>query len=169
MTKKDDEKTDGASLLPADPSASPASTEALPNVDALLAFARWALDGYITDENHIGDLDGYDLEQKALELGLLRQCGEGYAAATWLEVGSGTEPASAERTAEWARAQREDRTNESGFALLSREDREQALNQQTAYVLTLELYERTGTSADRDQAEVYHGKARRFLKLEAGQ
>jgi hypothetical protein len=54
-------------------------------IAALHAFARWALDGYITDPNNIGDLDGYDLEQKALELGLLRDCGEGYAAATWLE------------------------------------------------------------------------------------
>lgn len=57
-----------------------------PNVDSLLAFTRWALDGYITDENHIGDLDGYNLEQKALALGLLRDCGGGYAPAIWLKI-----------------------------------------------------------------------------------
>jgi len=66
-------------------SPSPGAVET-PNVDSLLAFARWALDGYITDEDHIGDLDGHDLEQKALELGLLRDCGGGYAPATWLEA-----------------------------------------------------------------------------------
>lgn len=54
--------------------------------EQLQAFALWALDGYVTDSERIGDIDGYALEQKALELGLLVECGDGYQVAPQLEV-----------------------------------------------------------------------------------
>lgn len=82
-------KDQGAELAAGGNDTTVVPTPQLSHVDALVAFARWALDGYITDEDHIGDLDGYELEQKALELGLLCECGGGYAAALWLERSQG--------------------------------------------------------------------------------
>jgi hypothetical protein len=66
------------------PEAAEAPTSAPQGGDLrpLIAFARAVLDGYHTGE--VGDIDGGWLQEKALELGLLRASGEVYGFPTYV-------------------------------------------------------------------------------------